>query len=178
MICRAYQSNDLPKIEALFFSAFADAEGEAEGKLIANLVRELMSYTDPNDLRGFISGDGKDLVGAIFFSRLIFEENDAVFMLSPVAVGSKHQKKGVGRALIMYGLQALQREGVDLVVTYGDPAFYGRAGFCPLSEELVKAPYNLSRPEGWLGQSLKGDPIQPLSSRGKCVKAFNNPAYW
>lgn len=178
MKCRSYQLDDSSKVEALFLSTFTDAEGESEGKLICSLVRDLTSDTDIHDLYGFVSVDRGELIGAIFFSRLTFEQDSNAFLLSPVAVRSSEQGKGVGQELINYGLQALKRDGISFVVTYGDPAFYSKLGFSPLSEEVIKAPFKLSQPEGWLGQSLSGGSIEPISGRCKCVKAFDDPAYW
>lgn len=75
-------------------------------------------------------------------------------MLAPVAVNTKHQGKGVGKALIKYGLNELKNRSVTVVLTYGDPSFYSKTGFQTLSENVIKAPLKLSKPEGWQGQSL------------------------
>lgn len=99
-------------------------------------------------------------------------------MLAPVAVSTEHQGKGVGQALINYGLNELKNRSVDIAITYGDPAFYRKVGFLPLSEKIIQAPLTLSMPEGWLGQSLTDDPIPTITDRPKCVEAFNNPVYW
>lgn len=43
-------------------------------------------------------------------------------MLAPVAVKKKeHQGKGVGQALINFGLQELINRSVASAITYGDP---------------------------------------------------------
>ena len=99
-------------------------------------------------------------------------------MLAPVAVSTKHQRIGVGQALINYGLNELKKRSVDIVITYGDPAFYTKVGFQPLSENVIKAPLKLSMPEGWQGQSLTGEPMPTISERSICVEEFNNPVYW
>lgn len=101
-----------------------------------------------------------------------------VYMLAPVAVSTEHQGKGVGQALINYGLDELRNRYVNVAITYGDPAFYSKTGFQPLSENVIQAPLKLSMPEGWLGLSLTGDPIPTIKERPACVKAFNNSVYW
>jgi putative acetyltransferase len=125
-----------------------------------------------------VAVDGEPLVGAIFFSRLSFEQDEAAFILSPVAVHVDYQGQGVGQRLITHGLGAIKKAGVRLVTTYGDPAFYSKVGFRPLSQEIIKAPHRLSQPEGWLGQSLTDDPIAPIPGGCRCVAALDNPAYW
>jgi putative acetyltransferase len=99
-------------------------------------------------------------------------------MLAPVAVSTEHQGKGVGQALIIYGLKELKNRSVAVAITYGDPSFYSKVGFRALSENVIQAPLKLSMPEGWLGQSLTGEQIPTINERPKCVKEFNHPAYW
>lgn len=99
-------------------------------------------------------------------------------MLAPVAVHSKHQGKGIGKALINYGLEEMKNLSVAVVVTYGDPSFYSKVGFQPLSESIIQAPLKLSMPEGWLGQSLSEELIPTIDKRPTCVNEFNDPVYW
>ena len=58
-----------------------------------------------------------------------------------VVVHSDHQCKGIGQALIRHGLKALRDEGVSVILTYGDPSFYGNVGFQAISDETVRAPF-------------------------------------
>ena len=46
------------------------------------------------------------------------------------------------------------------------------------THESIEAPFALSQPEGWLGQSLDEVPIKSRSGRCKCVKALNDPVFW
>lgn len=170
--------DDSSTVENLFTDTFTRSEGEAEGKLIGNLVRELITQSDPRDLYGFAAMDGEKIVGAIFFSRLTFEKAAEVFMMAPVAVHRDFQGKGTGQKLIRYGLRQMKEKGTQIAVTYGDPAYYTKTGFEPLSQELIPPPLELSQPVGWLGQSLIENPIPKLPGPSRCVKAFNNPAYW
>ena len=118
------------------------------------------------------------MIGTIFFTRLQFDEPVEAYMLSPVAVSTAHQGRGVGQALIQFGLNELKNRSATLAVTYGDPAFYSKVGFQALSEELVQAPHPLTMPDGWLGQSLSGEAVPTLKSRPSCVPEFDNPDYW
>jgi predicted N-acetyltransferase YhbS len=85
---------------------------------------------------------------------------------------------GIGQNLIDHGLKELKRRGARIVITYGDPAFYSKVGFRPISEDVIRAPFKLSQPEGWLGQSLTDDSIEAIPGPCSCVKALDNPAYW
>ena len=166
-------------IADLFINTFTDSEGAAEGALIGANAQRLIAETPPEDLRVVTVWEDGALVGGIFFTRLTYTGDPrTVFMMAPVAVATAHQGKGIGQRLISHGLDALRQEGVDIAVTYGDPAFYGRVGFAPVSEADLPAPHTLQQPEGWIAQSLTEVPLAPMSGPVRCVDAFNDPALW
>lgn len=162
----------------LFVSVFSDSEGKEEGKLLGQLARELFESSNETDLFNFVAEIDGQIVGFIFFSRMVFENEDAAFILAPIAVHSEHQGKGIGQGLIKYGLGELKACGVTFVITYGNPKFYEKLGFRAISSEDVKPPFELSQPEGWLGLSLDGRPIESLLGNSSCVKALSNPVHW
>lgn len=166
-------------IETLFASTFSDSEGAEEGALIGALGHRLIAETPAEELRVFTAwGDGA-IIGAILFTRLTYQNDPrTVFMMAPVAVARARQGQGIGQRLIAHGLDALRQQGVDIVVTYGDPAFYGRVGFKPVSEAEVPAPQPLQQPQGWIAQSLTDAPLSPVSGPARCVAAFDDPALW
>jgi putative acetyltransferase len=104
--------------------------------------------------------------------------DSTLVLLSPVAVQPAFQGQGIGQCLITHGLRSIREQGVEVVVTYGDPAFYGRVGFEPLSTEVIPPPFDLSQPIGWLGKSLTSTHIQPIRTPISCVAAFDDPALW
>ncbi|WP_062260437.1 GNAT family N-acetyltransferase [Endozoicomonas arenosclerae] len=162
----------------LFKQVFSDSEGKDEGETIGALVSEMIETTDAKDLIGFVVSDDDHLTGAIFFSRFSLESDTGAFILSPVAVSTDQQGKGIGQKLIRFGLNHLRENGVELALTYGDPGYYSKVGFQAISEETIKAPQKLSHPHGWLAQSLTGDTIPPISGETRCVEALNKPVYW
>lgn len=173
-----YRESDQREIEALFTRTFSDSEGWEEGESIGHLTHELMARTEKEDLFGFIATEREQIVGCIFFTRLSFDFPITAFLLSPVAVDTGHQGKGIGQKLINFGINRLSELGVELIFTYGDPEYYSKMGFKHVPQEVVKAPFELAYPEGWLGQSLNGVGIKPLSGRARCVEAFNDTRYW
>lgn len=166
------------EVTGLFTSVFTSSEGEEEGRLIGNLASELSSGAENEEIVCFGTYEDESIIGAIFFSRLRFNQDVQVYMLAPVAVSIKHQRKGVGQALINYGLNELKNRSVAVAITYGDPSFYSKVGFQALSESVIQAPLKLSIPEGWLGQSLREEPVPTINERPTCVKEFNDPVYW
>ena len=173
-----HDEHDPAAIIHLFASTFAAAEGEDEGAVIGSLVHDLIATTNPADLFGYVASDGDQLAGAIFFSRVQTDGDQTLVLLSPVAVHPAFQGQGIGQRLIAYGLRSIEEQGAEVVVTYGDPAFYGKVGFTPLSTDVIPPPFELSQPEGWLGQALTSASIQPLQGPMSCVAAFDNPELW
>ncbi len=178
MIHQIMDKSKHKEVEELFTSAFTSSEGEKEGRLIGNLSSQLALHIDNNEIICFGVYENKTLVGSIFFTRLQFSKPIQVFMLAPVAVCTEYQGKGIGQALINYGLNELKKRAVNVAVTYGDPSFYSKVGFQALPENVIQAPLKLSMPFGWLGQSLTGESISTINERPVCVKEFNDPVYW
>ncbi len=163
----------------LFVATFSASEGQDEGAVIGGLVRDLMKTTPDQDLFIWSAYEDEELLGCIFFSRLIFAQDDrTAFILSPVAVKTDRQKMGIGQRLIAHGLDGLRQNRIDFVTTYGDPKYYAKAGFRQITEELAQAPLMLSFPEGWLGQSLLSADERPLRGVSTCVPALNKPELW
>ncbi|USH04412.1 N-acetyltransferase [Grimontia kaedaensis] len=173
-----YQKTDIESIIELFHTTFANSEGEAEGKVLGAFAREMMETTPEQDLQVFVAKDGEKIVGSVMFSTLTLESDKTAKLLSPMAVSTEVQGKGIGQALINHALSILKSQGVDIAVTYGDPNFYSKVGFAQISEEVIKAPLPLSFPEGWLGQSLNGEGLEAISGESGCVPALNNPELW
>ena len=173
-----YMPDDTEEIKQLFTNVFSDSEGHSEGLLIGNLADHLLTGTDAQDLYGFVAIENELIIGSILFTRLRFESEVDAFLLSPVAIQTNFQGKGIAQQLINFGIHYLKENGVTLVFTYGDVKFYSKVGFNAISEKLVKAPLKLSYPEGWLRQSLTGDEIKAIAGNSYCVEALNLPIYW
>lgn len=167
------------QIVNLFLATFTASEGTDEGDLIETLVRNLLGGTRQNDMYVFTANDDGELIGGAIFSRLTYADDPrSVFILSPMAVSTNRQGEGIGQALLNHALAVLRDDGVAVAITYGDPAFYGKVGFLPLDEDTAASPLPLSFPVGWIGQSLTGEPLDPLKGKCTCVTALNNPTIW
>jgi predicted N-acetyltransferase YhbS len=167
------------EIVDLFTTTFSASEGEEEGALIGDLVRRLLAGTAQKDLFVFTAAEDGSIIGGIVFSRLSYAQDErTVFVLAPVAVAPHRQGQGIGQQLLKHGLAALCSAGVDIAMTYGDPNYYARVGFEPVSEADAPAPFALNHPQGWLGQSLNDRPMTPLQGPSRCVDALNDPVFW
>ena len=174
----SYSSSNIEEIKQQFTKVFSDSEGQTEGELIGNLTSDIMTSTNAQDLYGFIATENERIIGSIFFTRLTFQSGVNAFLLSPVAIHTSYQGKGIGQKLINFGIEHLKDNGVSIVFTYGDPNFYSKVGFKVITEKVAKAPLKLTYPEGWLAQSLFGDEVEPIAGNSSCVEAFNKPEIW
>lgn len=165
-------------VQNLFYDVFLDSEGLEEGHILKDFVKALIETTQSNDLRGYLTYQNNELIASVFFSRVKTDSKRDVFILSPMAVRSNFQKQGIGQSLIKYGLNQLEQSCVDIILTYGDPSFYVKAGFQNISEELIRPPFKLSYPQGWLGLSFLDEDIKNEAFQCSCVNALNNSALW
>ncbi|WP_051332398.1 GNAT family N-acetyltransferase [Cucumibacter marinus] len=164
---------------ALFTRTFTVSEGQKEGALIGDLVRDLLADTPTRDIRVFCAEVEGDPIGAAIFTRLTYPEDPhIVFLLSPLAVAPESQGQGIGQALLKKALEMLRCEGIQIAITYGDPSFYGRVGFRPVTEKQARAPLPLSFPGGWIGQSLTEVQMPNLQGPSTCVSALNRSELW
>lgn len=173
-----YEVSQKEAVRQLFYDTFKDSEGDAEAQLIETLVLEMLDATPVEDLLVCVAVEEQKVIGCIMFSRLTCEPEREAFILSPVAVATASQGRGVGQGLIRYGLSLLAEKDVDLVLTYGDPKFYNQVGFRQIDENRIKAPFKLSFPDGWLGQTLLSNDLATIMVQCYCVSALNNEAYW
>ena len=134
-----------------------------------------MTSTDSQDIYGFVATENDKIIGSIFFTRITFQSGVNAFLLSPVAIHTGYQRKGIGQKLINFGINHLKENRVSIVLTYGDLNFYSKVGFKLIAEKIAKAPLKLTYPEGWLAQSLVSDKVEPITGNSYCVEAFNKP---
>ncbi len=170
---------DAGEIGAFFEAVFAAAADAGEGRLVGQLARDLVLTEPERDRDVLTCHEGARLVGCIIMSRLVFpEDRRAVVLLSPVGVATDRQRKGIGQSLLRHGLALMRDRGVDVVMTYGDPAYYGQVGFRHVAVDAVAPPQPLRQPHGWLALSLgaRGDVV--LAGPSRCVAALDNAAYW
>ncbi|MBV1895584.1 MAG: N-acetyltransferase [Rhodobacteraceae bacterium] len=171
--------DDTDDIIAMFYETFTGSEGAEEGLVIKELVAGMLASLRPDDMRVFSAIEDGSILGSIIFTRMKYEQDArTVFILSPVAVSTKHQGKGVGQRLISHALQALRDNGVDVALTYGDINFYSKVGFAHITEADAQPPLPLQYPEGWLGQSLDDSRFEPLIGPSQCVAPLNDASLW
>lgn len=82
----------------------------------------------PADGLAFVARDGDTVIGTISFWHVDAGGRQAL-LLGPVAVDCAYQGQGVGRSLIINGLNQAATRGHGGVILVGDAPYYGRFGF-------------------------------------------------
>jgi putative acetyltransferase len=155
--------SDAPAVERLYPHAFP-------GEDLLPLVRDLTQSRAIGI--SLVATEDSKLVGhAILTKCRVFGCSAIAALLGPVAVAPAFQRRGVGSALIRFGLQRMEAENVALVCVLGDPAYYGRLGFAP--ESHVEPPFQLPSDwtDAWQSQYLD-------NSVGPCVGRLTVPPPW
>lgn len=167
---------DRDSVNGLYLSAFPKEEREAVAALAVNLLAE---KSIPETFA--LVAEVDDLVvGHISFSPVSRIDTDKFqgYLMAPLAVHPKFQKKRVGASLIEAGIQQLSRLDADIVFVYGDPLYYSRFGFDNVIASEYVPPYQLQYPFGWQAKFLTDVNNLPSAGRLTCVPPLRDPQLW
>ncbi len=160
-----------------------EAFGPAEGPEIAELVRGLCQDATAVPVLSLAAEVEGRIVGHVLFTavRVRTPEQPAVAqILAPLAVLPKHQRTGVGGALIRAGLRQLTASGVELVFVLGDPDYYPRFGFRPARAFGLEAPHPIpaAHADAWMVQELTPGVLGRVQGTLQCADVLNQPQHW
>ncbi len=172
------KTNKSKSIQNFFKKVFTKSEGKKEGNIVSNLSFKLAKSIDEKNVIGIEGKIKNKIIAYIFLTKLSFKEDCLVYLLAPVAVDSKIQKKGMGKKIIRYGINYLKQNKVDILMTYGDPNYYSKLGFKKTKISLIPAPFKLSQPIGWLINKISSKKIPTFKKKPLCVLPFRNRKLW
>jgi putative acetyltransferase len=176
MRIREATMSDGDAIRSTYSSAF-DAD---EREIVAKLAVDLLSERTMPPTIALVAEIGGDAIGHVAFSPVTTDGADGlkVYILAPLAVRPEHQKCGVGSLLVEDGKRRLSDMGVDVLLVYGDPEYYGRFGFSVAAAEGCIPPYDIQHRLGWQGVVLSEHGIPESPQQLKCVAPLRDPALW
>lgn len=124
---RPEQAGDEQPIAALITDAFATMPYSDGSE--PELVGQLRMDGDLS-LSLVAAQRGTAIIGHVGFSPVGIDGiSDGWFQLAPLSVLPRHQRCGIGSALIEAGVAALRGAGACGIGVLGDPAYYERFGF-------------------------------------------------
>jgi len=164
MLIRAEERKDRAAVHAVNVSAF-DTSDEAD------LVDALRDQALP--LVSLIAEDNGAIVGHIMFSpvSLAGQPSLKIMGLAPMAVAPKHQRKGIGSALVRAGLDQCAQLGFGAVVVLGHPAYYPRFGFSSSARYGIGCEYDVPE-EVFMVVELQDGFLRGASGKVKYHAAF------
>lgn len=137
--------------EALDFieKVFTEHQDAAEGRTVRNLAAEIRAkrYHLP-ELELIMVDDSDEIIGYAMFSRFPLEGrcDDALLLLSPVAVRTDLQRQHISKDLIEYGMARARALGYRAVLVEGAPWNYRSRGFETSARHGITAGPNLHLP--------------------------------
>jgi putative acetyltransferase len=163
-------------IQKVYSGAFPGSES----RIVSKLAIDLLSETTTLPTISLVAENDEAIVGHIAFSPVQIDNNENIqgYILAPLAVHPGYQKRRIGSRLIDHGMQLLSDMGVNVVLVYGDPAYYGRFGFSVDATDQYIPPYKLEYPFGWQARVLKECDIKAPSVSITCVESLCDPQLW
>lgn len=173
---RRAKETDLGSIQKVIETAFSDEEN----KVIMNLAQELSKETTSPSIKSLIAEVHNQVIGYVSYSPIFLKSSSGIsgYILAPLAVSPVHQKQGIGSNLIKSGIDMLTKEGVGVLLVYGDPDYYGRFGFKEEIGRLFVPPYPLKYPFGWTEMKLNATATPNTPIKFECAAALSKPDLW
>jgi putative acetyltransferase len=173
---RKASQDDLASIRAIHLEAFP----EAEARLIAELAADLLSEESDPETVSLVAVEGDEVLGHGAFSPVHADGTTQCvgYILAPLAVKPRWQRRSIGTKLVESGLAMLSAKGIQRFLVYGDPRYYGRFGFQAEAATRFVPPYPLKFPSGWLALPCNHDGAADQTVHLACVEPLRNPALW
>lgn len=166
MLIRVENENDRAPVYSVNVSAF---ETSAE----AILVNALRKQAQP--IVSLVAEENGEVVGHIMFSPVSLSGFASLKAsgLAPMAVAPEYQRKGIGSALVLAGLEQCKLLGFAAVVVLGHPDYYPRFGFSPSSRFGIDSEYEVPE-DVFMALELQPGALSGKTGRVKYHDAFRN----
>ena len=128
MLIRRERAGDEPAVHRIHDLAFEPpGGGPAREALLVDLLREDADAWLPRF--SLVAEEDELPVGHVVCSRALLRDEVPVLGLGPIGVLPRHQRLGIGTALVHAVCAAADALDETIVVLLGDPAYYRRTGF-------------------------------------------------
>ena len=167
--------DDAENIKDVHLQAF----DKSEAQMVADFAVNLLNESHPVKIISLVAIENNEIVGHIAFCPVYLERTNEHFayILAPLAVSPKFQKKKIGSALVKHGLDIISNTGSFIVFVYGDPQYYYRFGFQTDLAKNFTPPFPLQFPEGWQALKLSSADF-PEGGNITSVDSLHDPDLW
>lgn len=126
MLIRFETAADVGAIHALTYAAFEPMPFSDNTE--ARIIRDLRAAGDLTI--SLVAEEDGEIIGHVAFSPVAIDGiHRGWFGLGPISVKSERQRQGIGKALILKGLDLLRERGASGCALIGNPDIYGQVGF-------------------------------------------------
>ncbi|WP_167599724.1 GNAT family N-acetyltransferase [Celeribacter sp. HF31] len=130
MHLRALSTDDDIAVSVLLDTTF----GNSDMYRLAQCLREEGSVAMER-----VAYENETILGYICCARMTLPQD--WWALSILAVSPIYHKRGMGRELVVRGMEHARREGAKAVVVVGDPKYFSRVGFSKLAASNLETPF-------------------------------------
>jgi putative acetyltransferase len=126
MLIRFEKTEDVDAIHNLTWAAFEPMPFSDNSE--TRIVRDLRASGDL--ALSLVAEEDGEIIGHVAFSPVAIDGiEDGWFGLGPISVKPERQRQGIGRGLILKGLELLRERGATGCALIGNPAVYRGVGF-------------------------------------------------
>lgn len=166
---RQETETDFAEVYELNKTAF---EQDTEANLVG-LLRKSNAFIPALSLVAIVDNS---VVGHILFTKIIIKDNNGKesdsLALAPMAVRPDLQKQGIGRQLIMQGLNKAKELGHKSVIVLGHEHYYPKFGFVPADKWKINSPYDVPA-NVFMGIELVNDGLKDVTGTVQYPKEFD-----
>lgn len=144
---------------------------KAEGKLV-NSLRKTEAFIPELSI---VAEYYDRVVGHILFYPVWIRRNSEdhpTLTLAPMSVLPEYQKRGIGKLLVIYGLQEARNLGHKSVIVLGHPSYYPKFGFQRASRWNIKSPFP-APDDAFMAIELETGSLTDVSGKVEFPKAFD-----
>ena len=166
----------LRDVKDVFFNSFTGEEALITYPVISQII------TKSSQIMSLCLGweQEKRIVRAIAFTPVFFCSSSVIsaYILASLAVHNTYQKNGTTINLINKAKKDLSDKGIDALLVYREPSYYGKYGFeVELGKHFIP-PYKLQYEFGWQALMLSSTQIENAEFHFTCVEALSDATLW
>ncbi|MDR2525776.1 MAG: N-acetyltransferase [Oscillospiraceae bacterium] len=163
---RPERPEDYNAILRLTYEAFLTLDYPGRRRIDEHYLVHLLRDTEfPLKELCFVAESAGEIVGHILYTRGVVGDKPVV-SFGPLSVPPKHQKQGIGKALVFHSMEKARAMGYGAVLITGVPAYYPKLGF------LRGRAFGVTLPDGTAPDFLMGYELIPGYLSGGGVLRF------